>query len=245
MKPSSALAVFASLLTAPAAAVEYTVSTCAELASVDDTLATGLTIDSSTFACDEYTRFRVRNTMTLKATGTAVDFSNFSLKVLGELTVEPDVTFTGVVQQVQHIHFRCCCCSEQTTFPLRTRFTVFSGKIGCPFVKLQKAGMRRNICIAITPMAAEKNSDNTRLPSTCALFSCRVVVHKSVEHAYPKRLGNVVENAFEIAANCRSHQRNGQASLTPRRSNVYAYIVAIAGLSLPSHHNTAAAVPPS
>lgn len=39
--------------------------------------------------------------MTLKATGPAVKFSNFSLKVLGELTVEPDVVFTGVVDQVR------------------------------------------------------------------------------------------------------------------------------------------------
>ncbi len=60
----------------------------------------GLTIDTSTFSCDEYTRFRVRNTMTLKASVPAVEFSNFSLKVLGELTVEPDVVFSGVVEQV-------------------------------------------------------------------------------------------------------------------------------------------------
>eukprot|EP00752_Nemacystus_decipiens_P009969 g8891.t1 len=103
MKPAPFVAlVVGVLLAAPSAAVEYTVSTCADLADVDDTLATGLTIDSTTFACDEYTRFRVRNTMSLKATGTAVEFSNFSLKVLGELTVEPDVTFTGVVEQVKN-----------------------------------------------------------------------------------------------------------------------------------------------
>ncbi|CAN0128362.1 unnamed protein product [Scytosiphon promiscuus] len=40
--------------------------------------------------------------MTLKATAASVDFSNFSLKVLGELTVEPDVSFTGVVEQVKN-----------------------------------------------------------------------------------------------------------------------------------------------
>ncbi|CAN0041719.1 unnamed protein product, partial [Ectocarpus sp. 8 AP-2014] len=99
MKPAS-LAAITSLLAAPAAAVEYTVTTCANLADVDDTRVTGLTIDTSTFACDEYTRFRVRNAMTLKATVPAVEFGNFSLKVLGELTVEPDVTFKGVVDQV-------------------------------------------------------------------------------------------------------------------------------------------------
>ncbi|CAN0128428.1 unnamed protein product, partial [Scytosiphon promiscuus] len=99
MKPASSLALIATLLAGPAAAVEYTVQTCADLADVDDTMATVLTIDSSTFACDEYTRFRVRNTMTLKATADSVDFSNFSLKVLGDLIVEPDVVFTGVVDQ--------------------------------------------------------------------------------------------------------------------------------------------------
>ncbi|CAM9828349.1 unnamed protein product, partial [Hapterophycus canaliculatus] len=100
MKPATSLTLIAILLAGPAAAVEYTVQTCADLSDVDDTLATVLTIDSSTFVCDEYTRFRVRNTMTLKATVSSVDFSNFSLKVLGELTVEPDVLFSGVVDQV-------------------------------------------------------------------------------------------------------------------------------------------------
>ncbi|CBN76928.1 asn/thr-rich large protein family protein [Ectocarpus siliculosus] len=101
MKPCS-LTLIAGLLAAPAAAVEYTVATCADLADVDDTQVTGLTIDTSTFACDEYTRFPVRNSMTLKATVAAVEFGNFSLKVLGELTVEPDVTFNGVVDQVKN-----------------------------------------------------------------------------------------------------------------------------------------------
>eukprot|EP00903_Cladosiphon_okamuranus_P012904 g12048.t1 len=102
MKAASPLALLAALLAAPAAAVEYTVSTCADLADVDDTVTTGLTINRSTFSCDEYTRFRVRNTMTLKATIPAVQFSNFSLKVLGELTVEPAVNFTGVVEEVKN-----------------------------------------------------------------------------------------------------------------------------------------------
>ncbi|CAN0384567.1 unnamed protein product, partial [Ectocarpus fasciculatus] len=97
---SVSLTFIASLLAAPAAAVEYTVATCADLADVDDTQVTSLTVDASTFACDEYTRFRVRNSMTLKATVSAVEFGNFSLKVLGELTVEPDVMFNGVVDQV-------------------------------------------------------------------------------------------------------------------------------------------------
>ena len=100
MKPASSFAFIAALLAAPAAAVEYTVKTCAELADVDDTLATILTIDSSTFGCDDYTRFRVRNVMTLKSPVAEVEFVNFSLKVLGELTVEPDVTFAGVFEEV-------------------------------------------------------------------------------------------------------------------------------------------------
>ncbi|CAN0399321.1 unnamed protein product, partial [Ectocarpus sp. 12 AP-2014] len=76
------------------------------LADVDDTQATGLTIDASTFACDEYTRFRVRNSMVLKATAPAVDFGNLSLKVLGELTVEPGVMFNGIVDQWQTLQRR-------------------------------------------------------------------------------------------------------------------------------------------
>eukprot|EP00903_Cladosiphon_okamuranus_P018941 g17419.t1 len=94
------VATLLSALCTTSTAIEYTVATCADLADVDDKLVTGLNIDSSTFVCDEYTRFRVRNTMTLKATGPAVAFSNFSMKVLGALTVEPDVSFTGVVRQV-------------------------------------------------------------------------------------------------------------------------------------------------
>lgn len=102
MAPYSSLAFIAAIVAAPAvAAVEYTVTTCADLADVDDTLVTGLTVGSSTFACDEYTRFRVRNTMTLKASVPEVAFSNFSLKVFGELIVEPDVGFSGVVDQVR------------------------------------------------------------------------------------------------------------------------------------------------
>lgn len=102
MTPKSSLALVAALLAvlSPSAAIEYTVKTCAELADVDDTLVTSLVIDSSTFVCDEYTRFRVRNGMFLKATGSSVAFSNFAMKVLGELTVEPDVAFTGVNDEV-------------------------------------------------------------------------------------------------------------------------------------------------
>ncbi len=47
----------------------------------------------------------MRNTMTLKASVPAVEFSNFSLEVLGELTIEPDVVFSGVVEQVVLLAF--------------------------------------------------------------------------------------------------------------------------------------------
>ena len=100
MRPTSSLALIAAALASTVSAVEYAVKTCADLAGVDDTLVTGLTIESSTFDCDEYTRFRVRNTMSLKATVPTVQFSNFSLKVLGDLSVEPDVVFTGVEDEV-------------------------------------------------------------------------------------------------------------------------------------------------
>lgn len=118
MKLATSLSLVAGLVvaTAPASAVEYTVSRCADLADVDNNLATVLTIDSNTFVCDEYTRFRVRNAMTLKATGPAVEFSNFSLKILGELTVEPDVVFTGVVDQVCT---RWDSCADSASFKVR------------------------------------------------------------------------------------------------------------------------------
>lgn len=83
-------------------AVDYEVASCAELADIDDTTVTSLTITSSDFACDSYTRFRVRNDMVLKADSEVV-FSNFALKVLGTLTVEPNVTFQDVVEQVSTV----------------------------------------------------------------------------------------------------------------------------------------------
>lgn len=47
-----------------------------------------------------YTSFLVRNTMTIRATVPEVILSNFSLQVLKELTVEPDVVFQSVDQEV-------------------------------------------------------------------------------------------------------------------------------------------------
>lgn len=81
--------------------INYNVASCADLAAVDDTTVTSLTITSSPIACEEYTRFRVRNTMTLSSTLAEVEFDNVAMKVLGELTVEPDVIFKGVTSQVR------------------------------------------------------------------------------------------------------------------------------------------------
>ena len=70
-------------------------------------MTTSLVIKASPFVCDEYTRFRVRNGMTLAATVPEVLFSNFSLKVVGgDLTVEPDVVFNDVLEQVRAL-FGC------------------------------------------------------------------------------------------------------------------------------------------
>ena len=80
-------------------AMDYEVSSCAELADIDDTTVSSLTITSTPFECESYTRFRVRNNMVLKSDA-AVEFSNFALKVLGTLTVEPAVTFQDVTEQV-------------------------------------------------------------------------------------------------------------------------------------------------
>ena len=80
-------------------AIEFNVASCADLEEIDDTTVTSLTITSTPFACDSYTRFRVRNDMVLKS-DSAVEFSNFALKVLGTLKVEPDVTFQDVTDQV-------------------------------------------------------------------------------------------------------------------------------------------------
>ena len=96
-------------LASTAAAVEYTLASCADLSAVDDTVTTSLVITASPFPCDEYTRFRVRSGMTLVATVPEVVFSNFSLEVVGgDLTVEPDVVFNDVLEQVRAL-FGCVC----------------------------------------------------------------------------------------------------------------------------------------
>lgn len=81
-------------------AVGYEVASCADLSLVDEDTVTVLTVTSSTLVCSKYTRFRVRNGMILSAVVPEVTFSNFAFKVLGELTVEPDVIFKDVYLQV-------------------------------------------------------------------------------------------------------------------------------------------------
>lgn len=97
------IAFVSAILASTGAAVEHTVGSCADLADVDDTTITSLTITTSPFECDEYLRFRVRNSMTLEATVPEVVFSNLSLKVLGNLTVDADVTFSDVLEQVSQL----------------------------------------------------------------------------------------------------------------------------------------------
>eukprot|EP00752_Nemacystus_decipiens_P008426 g7530.t1 len=53
-------------------------------------------LTSSDFSCEKYTRVSIRTDMVLKSSVGKVSFNNFALKVYGSLTVEPDVSFTGV-----------------------------------------------------------------------------------------------------------------------------------------------------
>lgn len=76
--------------------VTYEVASCADLAAVDDTTVTEIALTSDTIECTDYTRFRVRNMMTLSATAADVTFSNVAFKVLGELTVQPNVVMKDV-----------------------------------------------------------------------------------------------------------------------------------------------------
>lgn len=101
MKTAFAALASAILSVSFARAINYDVASCADLTAVDDTTVTSLTITSSPIVCEGYTRFRVRNTMTLSSTVADVEFDNVAMKVLGELTVEPDVTFKGVTSQVR------------------------------------------------------------------------------------------------------------------------------------------------
>ena len=90
--------------------IDYEVASCAELADIDETTVTSLTITSAYFECDYYARFQVHNDMILRS-DTAVVFINFALKVLGNLTVSPDVTFVDVTEQVSAKCRKCPCWS--------------------------------------------------------------------------------------------------------------------------------------
>ena len=76
------------------------VGSCVEFEAVDRSTETEVTITTADFQCDEYTRLSIRSEMVLKSTVGAVTFSNLALKVYGSLTVEHDVTFTGITDVV-------------------------------------------------------------------------------------------------------------------------------------------------
>lgn len=76
--------------------VTYEVASCADLAAVDDNTVTEIALTTDTIDCSDYTRFRVRNTMTLSATASEVTFSNVAFKVLGDLTVQPNMVLKDV-----------------------------------------------------------------------------------------------------------------------------------------------------
>ena len=71
-----------------------------ESEAVDRKAETGVNITTADFRCDSYTRLSIRSEMVLNSTVGAVTFSNLALKIYGKLTVEPDVTFTGITNVV-------------------------------------------------------------------------------------------------------------------------------------------------
>ena len=89
-------------LSSKVSAVEYSVSSCADLVAVDETALTSLVVTSSPIECDDYLRFVVRNDMTLSATVPEVVLSNIALKVKDGLDViiEPDIVFRDVFEVV-------------------------------------------------------------------------------------------------------------------------------------------------
>lgn len=73
------------------------VASCKEFAGVDRETETLVTITTADFKCDEYTRLSIKSPdMVLLSSVGLVTFSNFALHIFGSLTVEPDVTFTGI-----------------------------------------------------------------------------------------------------------------------------------------------------
>lgn len=89
-------AVLAATITLQAFANAVDVGTCAEFAAVDLTTETEVTITNADFTCDQYTRLSIKSDLVLTSSSGAVTFTNFSLKVVGSLVVEPDVIFTGI-----------------------------------------------------------------------------------------------------------------------------------------------------
>ena len=81
-------------------ALAVDVGSCVEFEAVDRKTETEVIITTADFQCDSYTRLSIRSEMVLKSTVGAVTFSNLALKVYGSLTVEPDVTFTGITDVV-------------------------------------------------------------------------------------------------------------------------------------------------
>ena len=82
------------------------VATCQEFAAVDRETETEVTVTNAVFSCEEYTRLSIRSDMVLKSSVGPVTFSNLALKVIGSLTVEMDVEFTGVELVVREL--TCC-----------------------------------------------------------------------------------------------------------------------------------------
>eukprot|EP00904_Undaria_pinnatifida_P003568 jgi/Undpi1/13211/HiC_scaffold_8.g02873.m1 len=76
------------------------VESCDAFEAIDRKTETGVTIPGSPpppiSDVTSYTRLSIRSEMVLKSTVGAVTFSNLGLKIYGKLTVEPDVTFTGI-----------------------------------------------------------------------------------------------------------------------------------------------------
>ena len=93
-------AVLAVLLAAPLPSLAVEVGSCSEFEAVDRKTETEVTITTADFRCDSYTRLSIRSEMVLKSTVGAVTFSNLALKIYSKLTVEPDVTFTGITDVV-------------------------------------------------------------------------------------------------------------------------------------------------
>lgn len=79
-----------------ARAISISVSSCTELARMDPDVTTELTVTKDTLICEDYTRIRIKSGLVLMSTASKLTFSNVAFKVWGDLTVEPDVVFTGV-----------------------------------------------------------------------------------------------------------------------------------------------------